>query len=184
MTLEQSYRTTVEIMDTANIVSDTFKIEGIPQARPVIRHGSEVSRVRADSAEDAARRIDALVEGYVNAGCKSIAIICKTLKECSELKKRLLTSPRVLTGGEDDFAGGVQLIPSYLVKGLEFDAVIVANASAEVYGNNELDAKLLYVAMTRPLHELAVVYVGELTGLLSPNAHNLSTKLREPSLRA
>ena len=50
-------------------------------------------------------------------------------------------------------------IASYLAKGLEFDGVIIANATEGKYNSNKgIDMKLLYVAMTRPLHELNVLY--------------------------
>jgi len=60
------------------------------------------------------------------------------------------------------------IVPSYLVKGLEFDAVFLANANQETYQPIELDIKLLYVALTRPLHQLFIYYTGELTTLLQP----------------
>lgn len=55
----------------------------------------------------------------------------------------------------------------YLAKGLEFDVVIEANADSHNYQENELDTKLLYVVMTRPLHRLYIYYTGELTPLLN-----------------
>lgn len=51
-------------------------------------------------------------------------------------------------------------MPSYLSKGLEFDAVILYNANSVNYTNNNIDSKLLYVAMTRAMHELYVNYNG------------------------
>jgi DNA helicase II / ATP-dependent DNA helicase PcrA len=49
---------------------------------------------------------------------------------------------------------------------LEFDAVFVADASEENYTTSELDTKLLYVALTRPLHKLYIYYIGERSKLL------------------
>ena len=49
-------------------------------------------------------------------------------------------------------------------KGLEFDAVIINDASENIYASSiNLDMKLLYVAITRALHELDIVYSGELS---------------------
>ena len=48
------------------------------------------------------------------------------------------------------------IVPSHLAKGLEFDAVIIA-AFNEPFRNQPIDRKLLYVAMTRPMHELHIV---------------------------
>ena len=48
------------------------------------------------------------------------------------------------------------IVPSHLAKGLEFDAVIIA-AFDEPFRDHPIDRKLLYVAMTRPMHELHIV---------------------------
>ncbi|HCQ88450.1 MAG TPA: hypothetical protein DIU45_00165 [Clostridium sp.] len=44
--------------------------------------------------------------------------------------------------------------------------VVICNASKENYSENQLDVKLLYVAMTRPLHNLKIYHIGEKTELL------------------
>ena len=55
-------------------------------------------------------------------------------------------------------------ISNQLAKGLEFDAVIINNANEKMYSSDsQLDMKLLYVAITRALHELDIVYSGTLT---------------------
>ncbi|MDF2987592.1 MAG: helicase, partial [Eubacterium sp.] len=41
-----------------------------------------------------------------------------------------------------------------------------SNVNRENYSEGELDIKLLYVAMTRPLHKLFIYYVGEKSKLL------------------
>jgi DNA helicase-2/ATP-dependent DNA helicase PcrA len=60
----------------------------------------------------------------------------------------------------------VVIIPAYLVKGLEFDVAIVVNVDHKTYANTEDDARLLYVAITRPLHQLYLFWVGEISLLL------------------
>jgi DNA helicase-2/ATP-dependent DNA helicase PcrA len=47
--------------------------------------------------------------------------------------------------------GIVVILPSYLSKGLEFDAVLIITLK-ESFREKELDIKLLYVTMTRPRH--------------------------------
>ena len=50
------------------------------------------------------------------------------------------------------------------MKNLEFDAVIINNANEDIYSSDSrLDLKLLYVAITRALHELDIVYSGKIT---------------------
>lgn len=50
-------------------------------------------------------------------------------------------------------------------KGLEFDQVIVADADSETYTTG-YDRSLLYIACTRAMHKLALLYTGEQTKLL------------------
>ena len=65
--------------------------------------------------------------------------------------------PVQLLGEQSDINEDCLLIvPSHLAKGLEFDAVIVA-AFDEPFRDHPIDRKLLYVAMTRPMHELHLV---------------------------
>ena len=48
------------------------------------------------------------------------------------------------------------VVPSHLAKGLEFDAVIVAAYDTPFY-DTPIDRKLLYVALTRAMHELYLI---------------------------
>ena len=50
-----------------------------------------------------------------------------------------------------------------MAKGLEFDAVIINDASSNTYDiTNKTDMHLLYVACTRALHKLEILYDREL----------------------
>ena len=60
---------------------------------------------------------------------------------------------------------GVLVIPSYLSKGIEFDAVIIYDASNEAY-HRELERKLFYTACTRAMHELYLFSKGELSSFI------------------
>ena len=47
---------------------------------------------------------------------------------------------------------------------MEFDCTIINNASADIYNiNNDVDMHLLYVALTRALHEQIVIYDKNIT---------------------
>jgi DNA helicase-2/ATP-dependent DNA helicase PcrA len=165
LTIEQSYRTTVEIMDMANIVIKKLALPGIPLAKPVIRHGDPIEIHLKDSIETIAALITKKIDEYKSKGHNLIAIICKTGAEAAAFKRLLPRSVQMVTGKESDYEQGVKLIPSYHVKGLEFDAVCIANASKEQY-HNELDIKLLYIAMTRALHALTIYSCGPLSDFL------------------
>ena len=52
-------------------------------------------------------------------------------------------------------------------KGLEFDAVVLYDPTENAYPSEDRYVKLLYVAATRALHELSVIYTGKLTGLIA-----------------
>ena len=167
-TLVQSYRTTVEIMDTANIVMAKFPVANVPLAQPVIRRGEPVVMEECDDISAIIIRVREVLLSYQGQGMQSMAVICKTPAACEVMGPALADfGARVLTGAEDSYGGGVAVMPVYLAKGLEFDGVVVADAGQAQYAENEMDCKLLYIAMTRALHRLAVLSVGAMTRLLS-----------------
>ncbi|OGO78265.1 MAG: DNA helicase [Clostridiales bacterium GWB2_37_7] len=170
LTLEQSYRTSVEIMEAANKVIATLKDDKLIPAKPVIRHGDPVEVISKESKKEITEDIAVKIKELKRQGFKSIAVICKTAKECEEMHshfKKGKDSPYVITGKEKEYKSGFLIVPSYLAKGLEFDAVFVADASAENYSTSELDTKLLYVALTRPLHKLYIYHIGEKSKLVA-----------------
>jgi DNA helicase-2/ATP-dependent DNA helicase PcrA len=111
-----------------------------------------------------------LIKEIQSMGYDTIAIICRTVEET--LKVKDLLKPQIpLEHMEDDieemtFTNGVMVLPIHMTKGLEFDAVLLWNPDEERYQTSDEDAKLLYVAITRALHELHIVYHGNLSGLL------------------
>jgi len=164
-TLEQSYRSTFEVMTFANQVISKV---GAPAAlaRPVFRSGAPV---RVDSVTDLPDRIGREVSALRARKMASIAVIGRTEAECRTLYEALAAmelDPDLITPHQSNYRGGLSVIPAYLVKGLEFDAVIVAGANRTSYGLTPRDAKLLYVACTRALHELALFHTGDPSPLL------------------
>ncbi|MCO1603080.1 RNA polymerase recycling motor HelD [Desulfosporosinus nitroreducens] len=153
LTLEQSYRTTIEIMEYANQVIKKVKATDILLAKPVIRHGVPPDVLAFKSVKDMVHAIENLLEIQLAGGYKSIALIGKTLKECQLLKKNLNIPCEILHGDETLYEGQVLIVPSYVSKGLEFDVVFIFNIH-EHYSDEDLDLKLLYVAMTRARHRL------------------------------
>ena len=103
--------------------------------------------------------LEAELDKVQDHGLKSVAILTKTMKEAKKLYKQVKDSDRdyqLLEESENITQGKIAILPSYLAKGLEFDAVLLMNFD-EVYTDNEIDIKLLYVAMTRPLHHLSMI---------------------------
>ena len=60
------------------------------------------------------------------------------------------------------------ILPSYMAKGLEFDAVLICDGDSDTYQTGD-DRKLLYIECTRALHRLSLFCQGELTPLLEMN---------------
>lgn len=160
--LHKSYRTTTEIM---NCASNITKHLGLNVAEPVIRHGKDVEFINFSGVDEQIKTIENILEEYLKEDFKTITIICKDEDEASTISKRLnkkFNSVNI-TDSDTMYNGGICVITSYLAKGLEFDGAIVSNASKLKYDeNNDMEMKLLYVAMTRPLHELKVLYDNEL----------------------
>ena len=151
LNLEKSYRTTIEIMNEANKIN---KYLGYLLAVPVIRHGEEVHYVKRMNIKN---DIINIVSEMKNKGFQSIAIITKDQKKCDLIFELVCDKIDVKRVDDDlQFASSVCVLPSYLAKGLEFDAVIIPDV--QDYDDNKTDMKLLYVSMTRALHVLNVLY--------------------------
>lgn len=162
--LAKSYRTTIEIMNFANKI---LKHLNVSLAEPVIRHGKDVVTV---SVKNKIQYIEDKIQKFKECGYKSIAIICKDEKAVNSyydaLKDKLTISK--LDEKSISYDGGICTLPVALAKGLEFDAVIVCDADNKTYSkDNILDMKLLYVALTRALHELEVLYDNDLCEVLN-----------------
>ncbi len=168
--LAKSYRNTVEISDFASTVlrKCTFKTYDI---EPIIRHGKEVALIKTEGDKGLISQTATLVERIRENGYDTIAIICRTVEETLRVKQLLSQHIDIEHPGDNmedmTFLNGTMVLPIHMTKGLEFDAVILWNPDQESYRYCDEDAKLLYVAITRALHELYVVYKDDLSGLLS-----------------
>ncbi|MDP4088445.1 MAG: RNA polymerase recycling motor HelD [Bacillota bacterium] len=162
MTLEQSYRTTIEVMELANEVIKKLNKEDMIIAKPVIRHGEKPEIRDFKRSADLISALENSLSEMKGKGYKSTAVVCKTEKECEKIKKVLdkrgVADSKILTEKLHQYEAGVIIVPSHLAKGLEFDVVFIVNLE-ESYGYNELDIKLLYVAMTRTMHRLFVYHM-------------------------
>jgi DNA helicase-2/ATP-dependent DNA helicase PcrA len=64
------------------------------------------------------------------------------------------------------FSAGIDVTDVRQTKGLEFDIVILLEATESSYPDNEHARRLLHVAMTRGAHQLWVTYTGKPSPLL------------------
>ncbi len=167
--LAKSYRNTVEISEYASRVLKkcTFKTYDI---EPIIRHGNEVKITKLANEKEMVKTVVDTIKQIQASGYDTIAIICRSVEETLRVKE--LLSPQVGIAQLEEnieemtFKNGIMVLPIHMTKGLEFDAVILWNPSQESYPVSDEAAKLLYVAITRALHELYVVYEDTLSGLL------------------
>lgn len=161
LTLHQSYRNTVEIMEAANEVIGRTEEGRLYKGVPVIRHGKAVENISFSDKKEKYRIIHEKILDYIESDCRTIAIICKTMGECKEVASHVKINNekiRIINGEDKLYLGGIMIVPSYLSKGLEFDGVIISDASSESYGESDIDIKLLYVSMTRALHRLTLLH--------------------------
>lgn len=164
-----SYRNTVEIMTVASLIAARHPVPNQPKAQPVLRHGEEPVIISCKSSRERIEAIARQAETWRQQGYHSIALIDKTEDACKALHKALPAglNARLLKAGDSHFEGGVLVMPAAIVKGLEFDCVLVADASAQAYPDEPFYCRLLYVLCTRPLHRLALAHSGERSQLLA-----------------
>ena len=166
--LTVSYRNTVEIMNLAQTVAAKYPVPGVNQTKPVLRHGEIPRIIRADSDKDRLAGIVDQVRTWQQEGFHSIALIEKTAEKARKLFRPVggELNAHLLSETDSDYRGGVMILPSSIVKGMEFDCVGICDASADSFPEDEFLCRVLYVMMTRPLHRLCIWHRGELTPLL------------------
>ena len=158
ITLNKSYRSTYEIATFANKIIDRKNVDIID------RHGPAVQIVKYSHDEQIVNFIQKSISEFEKNGNKTVGILTKSIKQCEELNKLLQGKMTYnhLTIDTTQFSEGIILAPTFLVKGLEFDAVIVIDADKDNF-STEIDKQALYVACTRAMHELRIMFKGELT---------------------
>lgn len=165
--LKKSYRNTVEISEFATDIlrHGTFPIYPV---EPIIRHGDKVVPVKCGDILSLNNSVVKKIRNYKEKGYETVAVICKDREESEFVYNSIKDKAEVklFTDADTEFSKDTVVLPIEYSKGLEFDAVIIYDASEEAYPKEDGYAKLLYVAATRALHELTVFYMGDLTGLI------------------
>lgn len=160
--LNKSYRTTINISDASNLILE--QLNG-GSSECIARPGDELLM----SDDISIQNIILQIKIFLEHNYQSIAIICKDDKDTKDVYgklKKLGVNISLINEKNEEYSGGLCIIPSYLSKGLEFDVVIVYNANDKNYGESSIDMKLLYVAMTRAMHSLCIDYDGKLPSYL------------------
>ncbi|KAF1678389.1 RNA polymerase recycling motor HelD [Bacillus sp. SKDU12] len=154
--LKRTYRSTRQIVElTKTMLQDGADIE------PFNRDGEMPLVFKTKEREDLCQKLTKEIERLKTQGHETIAVICKTAQQSIQAHAYMseYIDVRLIHKENQTFQKGVCIIPIYLAKGIEFDAVLVYDASEEQF-RTEHDRRLLYTACTRAMHVLSVFYTG------------------------
>lgn len=163
--LTKTYRSTREIVEFTRQL-----IEGGELIEPFNRKGPKPVIVELPDKAARAGRTAEIIKDLNKAGHKNVAIICKTAKESKAAFEdiRKYHDARLIEKGTLTFESGLNVVPAYLAKGIEFDAVIIYDSSDY---QREEERKLLYTACTRAMHELMILSTGKMSPLFETASH-------------
>lgn len=166
--LRKSYRNTVEISNFATNILQHGNFPIYP-TQPIIRHGNEVRITSCENEQQLILETANTILQWQEKKYETIAVICRDEKEVVKISEKLgkKVEIRAFHAETEEFGSGVMVLPIEYAKGLEFDAVLLFGADHKNYPAEDGFARLLYVAATRALHELSVLYSGRLTDLIA-----------------
>ncbi|WP_312025059.1 RNA polymerase recycling motor HelD [Listeria booriae] len=161
--LHKSYRSTRQIVDfTRHLLVADLAIE------PFERDGEKPSFVLCMDGQERDAKLRHTLSGLVGKEYGTIAVICKTAAESAAIYELLSPAFDVQLATEHSYSydSGIIVLPAYLAKGIEFDAVIIPDASAHNY-EKSFEQNLFYTACTRAMHELGLFAVGDKTPFMN-----------------
>ena len=117
------------------------------------RHGEAPIEKNFSDYEQMITAILNEIEECKKLGFGSIGVICKSLKRSNLVFEELNTKTEIgmLEENTEIELKGAWIMPVYLAKGLEFDAVIILGTEDYDLSNKE-DKRLMYISSTRALH--------------------------------
>ncbi|MEC4184753.1 ATP-binding domain-containing protein [Adlercreutzia sp. R21] len=154
--LMTSYRSTCEITELASRV---LPVAGLV---PVQRHGEPPRFVRCGDTAGVLAAVEEAVARWEASEHRTLGIIAKSdflAARYAELLGRG-RSVTLLTDETAVYPGGLVVASVRLAKGLEFDEAVLLDVDGRQYAT-EADRNLLYVAVTRAMHALTVLYRDE-----------------------
>lgn len=159
--LTRTYRSTKQIVEfTRELIAGGEKIEPFNRAGNLPGVYKVRNRVERDG------QVIALIKQLRDENHKTIAVICRTEKESTEAFEKLKDRIPVMLveKGTISYEKGITIIPAYLAKGIEFDAVILYDISQY---KRESERKLFYTACTRAMHELYLMATEDISPLMA-----------------
>lgn len=162
--LNKSYRCSYEINKFSQKLLDTGRDTEFFE-----RNEGEPEIINKNTLEELHEKMIEDIKKYQSEGFDSVSIITKSRKQASELYFKIndkidATLIDYVERGNENITG-ITIVPIYMAKGLEFDAVMVYDVSEENYNTN-YDKGLLYIACTRAMHKLSLYHTNELTHFL------------------
>ncbi len=158
--LTQTYRSTQQITDfTKYILKGGQNIEAFNRSgqKPRVK----LSPNEADMLHQLQQQLTEQSQQH-----DTTAIITKTLADAQLLSEQLQdTSVTLIQSENQRLAQGTIIVPSYLAKGLEFDAVIIWHADNTRYGQDS-ERRLLYTVASRAMHSLTLLAEKQVSCLL------------------
>ena len=158
-----SYRSSPEI---TNIFTGLLPREKRIFTASVQRPGTAPVVMACESGDEYRRRLRLLVNAAA-ADEGLTAVICANRASLEKVRQILGDkAPRVIGRNQALPHGGVFLITLDLVKGLEFDGVILPDADRGTYPEDIMARHRLYTAVSRATKRLSILADGDLTELL------------------
>jgi DNA helicase-2/ATP-dependent DNA helicase PcrA len=117
--------------------------------------------------QDELAHIKDMIDAFGGNAYASLGIIAKTNEDAKMLYTLLSADYNVhLVSPESTrFENGVTVTSVQMSKGLEFDEVIIPDANSGKY-DGEYDRSLLYIACTRAMHRLTLLWTGKRSALI------------------
>ena len=163
LSLLTSYRSSPEITE---IFTGLLPREKQIATASVQRPGTAPVKMSCANRGDYLRRLRALLNSAQQEEGLT-AVICGNRGSLEKIRELLGDeAPKVIQRNQALPGKGTFLITLDLVKGLEFDGVILPDADAKMYPDNILSRHRLYTAVSRATRRLGILADGELTGLL------------------
>ena len=161
--LMTSYRSTPEITELFCGLLD--KDERV-QTSSVQREG-QVPTIKACETRDKWEKA-LLEEVRTGAGEGGLTAVVAIDRQTAKRISKLLGDEAVLVKGDMQLQGsGVVVLDLPLAKGLEFDRVIIPDATSAAYSDDALSKRRLYTAISRATQRVTILSEGPLTSLLS-----------------
>ncbi len=168
-TLRLGYRSTEPIMTLARaIMGDEVRQSPLQPTRA----GAHVELLRfGQQGEAVALLAEALRDLRRREPLASVALIARhpatARAYARDLRQAEVPAVRLVADFDFSFAAGVEVTDVAQVKGLEFDYVVLLDASAASYPDNLESRHLLHIAATRAAHQLWILAVGEVSPILA-----------------